>query len=256
MVCGFADDAFYVQRDRNDQQYKIQIRFLNPQTHRLESAVAWDHPHEIKAIQFIDSEQRIYSNETVEKMAVVNDKDDLIILGKELKQRRFIQLQVLDLRNQIDLFNEKNNLEVFPYDQCCYGERLVIAPIYSHESSSFSYLFKNDSETHVEQGFQGFQTLQHQDNYHENTLYRLRKASWVRKTISQIKEGNFGYFLTQKSPETNFTDLISLKHQMDADPSSSFFFVLNHAILWFDSEQQFCRQFNRKTMLLEEVYDF
>jgi len=121
--------------------------------------VAWDHPHEIKAIQFIDSEQRIYSNETVNKMAVVNDKDDLIILGKELKQRRFIQMQVLDLRNQIDLFNEKNNLEVFPYDQCCYGERLVIAPNYSHESSSFSYIFKNDSETHVEQSFQGFQTL-------------------------------------------------------------------------------------------------
>ena len=145
-------------------------------------------------------------------MAVVNDKDDLIILGKELKQRRFIQMQVLDLRNQIDLFNEKNNLEVFPYDQCCYGERLVIAPNYSHGSSFYNYIFKNDSETHVEQSFYGFQTLQTQKNYQKNTVYKLRKASWVRKTISQIKEGNFGYFLTQKSPETNFIDLVSLKH--------------------------------------------
>lgn len=31
---------------------------------------------------------------------------------------------------------------------------------------------------------------------------------------------------------------------------------MNHVVLWFDAEQKFCRQFNRKTMLLEETYDF
>lgn len=89
---------------------------MNSQSDRLESGIAWDHPYEIKAMQFINSEKQVFSTEMVQKLAVVNDKDEMFILGKEVRKRRFIQMRVLDLRNQIDLFNERNNLEVFPYD--------------------------------------------------------------------------------------------------------------------------------------------
>lgn len=75
----------------------------------------------------------------------------------------------------------------------------MIAPVYSHEEPSHSYVFKTDSDTKAELGFKGFQSLQKQSDecfYKENSLFRIKNVNWVRKTITQIKEGNFGYFLT------------------------------------------------------------
>lgn len=63
-------------------------------------------------------------------MALIDARNELFLLEKTSKLGRFKVVKEYDLRGQISLFKEENNLESFPYSSSCYGERLVFAPIF------------------------------------------------------------------------------------------------------------------------------
>jgi hypothetical protein len=46
-------------------------------------------------------------------------------------------------------------------------------------------------------------------------MISMKKIPWIRKTIKQIREDNFGYFEIQKLFETRHIDLFNFEQQQE-----------------------------------------